>query len=297
MKAALYIRVSTEEQAMDGYSLDAQEKKLLAYCTDVADDVEVYDIYRDDGYSGRNTNRPGYKRMMEDIDEWDLLLVLKMDRLHRNFRNFILMMDELNKRHKDFRSATEEFDTTTAMGRFVINIIQGIAQLESEQNGERTRFVMEEKAVNLRNTEAESRTLGFNPPFGYGLDKGLLIPVPEEQEVVKRIYSEYLENQSLAQLADGLNRDGLRTRRGTKWSKDNLSTILHNPIYAGYLKWSGILCKHYATAPISVITFNEVQTLAASRSRNPNGRKADIIREEDGKAELVLSSVDEFADF
>ena len=297
MKAALYIRVSTEEQAIEGYSLDAQEKKLLAYCQDVADDVEVYDIYRDDGYSGRNTNRPGYRKMMEDIDEWDILVVLKMDRIHRNFRNFILMMDDLNRKHKDFRSATEEFDTTTAMGRFVINIIQGIAQLESEQNGERTRFVMEEKAVKLKNTEAESRTLGFNPPYGFGLSEGLLMAVPEEQEVVRRIYSEYLENKSLAQLADGLNRDGIRTRRGTRWDKDNLSTILHNPIYAGYLKWSGILCKHYATAPVSVMTFNEVQTLAASRSRNPKGRKADLIREEDGKAELVLSSVDEFGDF
>ena len=297
MKAALYIRVSTEEQAMEGYSLDAQEKKLLAYCQDVADDVEVYDIYRDDGYSGRNTNRPAYRKMMEDIDEWDILVVLKMDRIHRNFRNFILMMDDLYRKHKDFRSATEEFDTTTAMGRFVINIIQGIAQLESEQNGERTRFVMEEKAVKLKNTEAESRTLGFNPPYGFGLDEGLLIPVPEEQEVVRRIYSEYLGNVSLAQLADGLNRDGLRTRRGTRWDKDNLSTILHNPIYAGYLKWNGILCRHYATAPVSVVTFNEVQTLAASRSRNPKGRKADLILEEDGKAELVLSNVDEFGDF
>ena len=90
LRAALYIRVSTEEQAMEGYSLDAQEKKLLAYCQDVADDVEVYDIYRDDGYSGRNTNRPGDRKMMEDIDEWYILVVLKRDRIHRNFRNFIL---------------------------------------------------------------------------------------------------------------------------------------------------------------------------------------------------------------
>ncbi len=297
MKAALYIRVSTEEQALEGYSLEAQEKKLLAYCQDVADDLEVYDIYRDDGYTGRNPNRPEYQRMMSEIDDWDVVVVLKMDRIHRNTREFILMMDRLTKKHKEFRSATEDLDTTTAMGRFVVNIIQGIAQLESEQNGERTRFVMEEKALNLRNTEAESRTLGFNPPYGFGLDGGLLIAVPEEQEVVRRIYSEYLRNVSLAQLAEDLNRDGLRTRRGIKWTKDNLSTILHNPIYAGYLRWGGILCRHYATAPVDVMTFNRVQTLAASRSRNPKGREADLIREGDGKAELVLSSVDDFADF
>ncbi len=292
MKAALYIRVSTEEQALEGYSLDAQEEKLMVYCLDVVDDLEVYKIYRDDGFSGRNTRRPAYQQMMEEIDEWDLMLVVKMDRIHRNTRNFMLMMDELVKRHKEFRSATEDLDTTTAMGRFVVTMIQNIAQLESEQIGERTKIGMSEKAETLTNSPGASRTMGFNPPFGYALDNGLLVPVDSELDTVVRIYEEYLGGNSLAHIAEGLNRDGLRTKRGTRWSKDNLSTILHNPIYAGYLRWDGKLSRHYATAPVNVLKYNEVQRLAASRAKHPGQRTADII--EEGETGTNLLTVDDF---
>ncbi len=292
MKAALYIRVSTEEQALEGYSLDAQEEKLLVYCHDVVDDLEVYKIYRDDGYSGRNTRRPAYQQMMEEIDEWDLMLVVKMDRIHRNTRNFMLMMDQLVRKKKEFRSATEDLDTTTAMGRFVVTMIQNIAQLESEQIGERTKIGMSEKAATLANTPVASRTMGFNPPFGYVLEDGLLVPVENELETVSRIYGDYLAGNSLAHIAEGLNRDGIRTRRGNRWGKDNLSTVLHNPIYAGYLRWDGILSRHYATAPVNVVRFNEVQILAASRSRNPSRRTADIIDE--GEEGTSLLTVDDF---
>ncbi len=292
MKAALYIRVSTEEQAQEGYSLDAQEQKLLMYCHDVVDDLEVYRIYRDDGFSGRTINRPAYRQMMEDIDEWDLLLVMKMDRIHRNTRNFMLMMDQLVKKHKEFRSATEDLDTTTAMGRFVVTMIQNIAQLESEQIGERTKVGMTEKAETLSNTPSASRTMGFNPPFGYLLDNGLLVPVEKELRVVSRIYDDYLEGNSLAHIAEGLNRDGIRTKRGTRWSKDSLSTVLHNPIYAGYLRWDGTLSRHYATAPVNVLKFNEVQKLAALRAKHPGQRSPDIINEEGETAGLL--KIDDF---
>lgn len=228
------------------------------------------------------------------MNGWDLILVLKMDRIHRNTRNFMLMMDELAKKKKEFRSATEELDTTTAMGRFVVSMIQNIAQLESEQIGERTKFGMEEKARTLNNTRAESRTMGFNPPFGYRLENRLLIGVPEELDTIRRIYSDFLSGISLKRLAEDLNRDGLRTRNGKQWTKDNLSTVLHNPIYAGYLRWDNILSKHYATAPINVVDFNEVQKYAASRAKNPNCRNAELISEEDnGK----LIRFEDFSDF
>ena len=277
LRAALYIRVSTEEQATEGYSLDAQQDKLLMYCTDIVDDISVYKIYRDEGYSGRNTRRPGYMEMMSEIDEWDLILVLKMDRIHRNTRNFMIMMDELARRGKEFRSASEDLDTTTAMGRFVVTMIQSIAQLESEQIGERTKVGMQEKAETLRNTAAESRTMGFNPPFGYCLEEGLLHGVPEELDTVRRIYLEFTDGNSLTQIADSLNRDGLRTKRGSKWTKDNLSTIIHNPIYAGYLRWEKVLVRHYATPAVNVEEYNRVQELSESRSRNPGRRKLDLL--------------------
>lgn len=291
LKAAIYTRVSTEEQAMEGYSLDAQEEKLLMYCTDIVEDLSVYKIYRDDGYSGRNIRRPGYQHMMSEIDEWDLILVLKMDRIHRNTRNFMLMMDELARKHKEFRSATEDLDTTTAMGRFVVSMIQNIAQLESEQIGERTKIGMKEKAQTLSNTVHENRTMGFNPPFGYSLDNGLLRSVPEELDIIKRIYREFADGASLYQISESLNRDGYRTRRGGRWNKDNLSTIIHNPVYAGFLRWDGVLVHHYVTAIINPIEYNEVQRKAASRSKNPSRRKIELIPEGNSQ-----DGMDDFAD-
>ena len=86
-RVAIYVRVSTDDQAREGYSLDAQEKRLKNYCS-LRNDWEVVEVYRDEGYSGTNTGRPEYQRMLEEIDRWDTILVLKMDRIHRNSVHF-----------------------------------------------------------------------------------------------------------------------------------------------------------------------------------------------------------------
>ncbi len=142
MRAAVYTRVSTDEQAKEGFSLDAQHEKIQAYCK--IHDLIPAGVYKDGGYSGRDTNRPAYQRMLKEIQSWDIILVYRMDRIHRNSRNFMAMMDSLQAKGKDFASVTENFDTTTAMGRFVMDIMQRIAQLESEVLGERTHMGMEE---------------------------------------------------------------------------------------------------------------------------------------------------------
>ncbi|HKZ23667.1 MAG TPA: recombinase family protein, partial [Thermoplasmata archaeon] len=141
---AVYSRVSTEEQAKEGYSLEAQQERLEAYCK--ARGWAIAKLYVDDGHSGRDTRRPAYRRMMEERELWDTILVIKMDRIHRNSRNFMEMMDDLRRWGKNFASATESLDTSTAMGRFVMDIIQRIAQLESEQIGERVYMGMSQKA-------------------------------------------------------------------------------------------------------------------------------------------------------
>ena len=158
VKVAIYTRVSTDDQAEEGYSLDAQKERLEAYCE--AQGWDVVRTYVDDGYSGRTCKRPAYQRMMQERDEWDVILVLKMDRIHRNSKNFMMMMEDLEKWGKKFTSMQEELDTSSAMGRFVVDIIQRIAQLESEQIGERTYSGMAQKAQS-------GGLLGFYPPFGY----------------------------------------------------------------------------------------------------------------------------------
>jgi len=275
MKAAVYVRVSTEEQSTEGYSLEAQKSSLQDYC--IAEGWEIADIYEDAGYSGRNIKRPEYTRMMNDLDKWDVMLVLKMDRIHRNSRNFMNMMDDLNKRGKKFASAMESLDTSNALGKFVIDMIQRIAQLESEQIGERTYMGMKEKAESMSNTEKESRTMGFNAPYGYDLNNGILLSMPEELEVAREIFTEYLKGSTMDGIAYKLNRKGLLTKKGNPWNIYNIRNILHNPIYAGYMRWDGTYIKHFAKTAVSSDEYNRVQHLISSKTRDSRKKKVENI--------------------
>jgi len=278
MRAAIYVRVSTEEQSMEGYSLEAQISYLQDYC--IAEDWEATEIYKDEGFSGKNINRPQYKRMMKEADRWDVLLVMKMDRIHRNSRNFMNMMDDLNSKKKMFVSAMEQIDTTNAVGRFAFDLIQRIAQLESEIISERTYAGMKEKAETMKNSEKESRTMGFNPPYGYVLNRGILISIPEELDVVRGIFKDYLGGSTMDSIAYGLNRTGRLTRKGNPWNVYNIRNILHNPIYAGYMRWDGILVRHFAQNAVSSDDYNRTQDMICSRIRDPKEKKDRKIPED-----------------
>ena len=278
-RAAIYVRVSTDEQAEAGYSLDAQKEKLENYC--IAEGWDIFRIYEDDGFSGRNISRPAYRKMMEERDQWDVMLVMKMDRIHRNSRNFMAMMDQLNHDDKKFVSCLESLDTTNAMGRFVADMIQRLAQLESEQIGERTQMGMEEKADTLRNTESENRTMGFSPPFGYRMEGGLLLRDEDEMPYAERIFKEYSSGDTLDMIAYRLNSNGISTRRGNPWTKYNVRAVLHNPIYAGYMDWNGHLIKHYAGCAVTSTEFNSIQERMRRRVRAKNSKPPLEIPETD----------------
>lgn len=268
LRAVLYARVSTEEQAEEGYSLAAQLDVMRAYC-DVQDMVIVEEIL-DDGYSGTNIRRPGYQRLFDPLfrREWDVLVVMKMDRIHRNSRNFMDMMDLLKKGHQQFVSTYDRIDTSTAIGRFTMDMIQRIAQLESEQTGERTYMGMREKA------EEGAGILGFNAPYGYVFDEdGSLMTVEDEADTVRDIYRMYMmDGMSMDVIAYNLNSRGTLTKRGNPWNKFNLRTVLHNPLYAGYFHWEDILWKGDFPTIIEPEFFNLVQQRMASKIRNPKHR-------------------------
>ena len=228
-RVALYARVSTEDQAKEGFSLDAQRERLHAYCR--AQGWTASAEYVDDGHTGRNVNRPAYQRMLADRDAWDKMLVIKMDRIHRNSRNFMDMMDDLRDWGKDFVSATESLDTSTAMGRFVMDIIQRIAQLESEQIGERVYMGMAQKH------RAGEGLNGFRRPFGYRYVDGSLLVDEAEARVVRRIFEAYAEGGALHAIAAKLNEDGVPSQRGRRWSKSGVRYMLHNPVYIGKIRW------------------------------------------------------------
>jgi DNA invertase Pin-like site-specific DNA recombinase len=267
IRAAIYTRVSTEDQAKEGFSLDAQLEKLRAYCT--ARGWNIAGEYIDEGFSGRKTKRPAYTRMMEDIEQWDALLVIKMDRIHRNSKNFMLMMEDLSKKGKEFVSMMESLDTSTAMGRFVMDIIQRIAQLESEQIGERVYIGMEQKA------KQNGGMLGFNIPYGYDYRKGKLYINPSEGATVQQIYSWYLSGKSIGEITKILNNTKLPTKKGGIWAKKTISNILKNPIYCGFLHWKGYVNKSDHSPIITINDFNTVQKILAEN----RGVPADFLME------------------
>lgn len=250
VRAALYARVSTEEQAQEGYSLDAQMQRLEMYC-----DMEGWMIsgrYIEQGRSGRNVDRPEYSRMMGDKDNWDVLLVLKMDRIHRNSMNFAMMMRDLERDGKNFCSIQEQFDTSNAMGRFVMDVMQRIAQLESEQIGERVKQGMLEKAM------LGIGSLGGGVPYGYDIVKGTLNLNPDESYTVRAIYRLYLEGKSNSEIANSLNEASIPSKKGGLWSRQAINNILHNPVYAGYVRWNGVLRKGNHSAIIDYDTYVKV---------------------------------------
>ena len=264
VRVAIYSRVSTDDQAREGFSLDAQEERLEAYCR--AREWDAVATYVDDGYSGRDTRRPAYQRMMEERDRWDVALVMKMDRIHRNARNFMGMMDDLGSWGKNFVSATESLDTSTAMGRFVMDIIQRIAQLESEQIGERVYMGMAQKAT------SGPGILGFHSPLGYRLSDGQLRVDPDEAPVITTMFDLCLGGRSLEEISDELNRQGLQTKRKSTWRPVKVYRILHNPLYAGYLRWDGLLRRGDHEPLVSIDAFNRVQTTLRSRALAPGAR-------------------------
>ena len=256
-RAALYTRVSTEDQAKEGFSLDAQLDKLRSYCK--ARDWKIFSEYVDDGYSGRNTRRPAYKKLLDDIDKWDMLLVIKMDRIHRNSKNFMLMMEELKKENKEFVSMTESLDTSTAMGRFVMDIIQRIAQLESEQIGERVYDGMAQKA------RTNGGALGFNIPYGYNYVNNELVVNKKEATVVKDIFSLYLDGLSMKKIADYLNRQNIPTKQKKKWRSQTISKILKNSLYCGTFHWSDYEHENVYPSIINDSVFKNCQNMIKNK--------------------------------
>jgi site-specific DNA recombinase len=147
MKYALYARVSTREQASEGESLNEQILKMEAYC--LYQGINNWDVYREEGYSGKDTKRPEFQRLIADIEKGDIqsVIVKKIDRLSRSIIDFENIYNYMESKGVTLNSLNESFDTSTAIGRAAIRIILVFAQLEREQISERTKDVMEHREV------------------------------------------------------------------------------------------------------------------------------------------------------
>jgi DNA invertase Pin-like site-specific DNA recombinase len=222
MNAICYVRVSTLDQAEEGVSLAAQEEKTRAFC--VARGWDCAGVIRDEGVSGGTLDRPGLQEALDRCrrGEAQVLVVLKLDRLTRSVKDLGELLDEVFNPEDgpaDFASVEDNFDTSTANGRLVLNVLASVAQWEREVIVERTTAALQHK-------RREGRRAG-QVPFGFTLaeDGDRLLPVPEEHDVIEEIKERREAGDTLQGIADDLNARGVPTKNGGRWWPATVANI------------------------------------------------------------------------
>ncbi len=218
--AAIYIRVSTQDQAQHGFSLDAQEESLVNYAKALG--YEVLKIYKDEGKSAKNLNRPEMINLLKDAEarKFQAIFIYKLDRFSRSLKDLILTIDKLKEWGIDFVSLEDKIETASASGKLMFQIIGAFAEFERNIIGDRTKFGMERKA----------KEGGFiaKAPKGYKLINKELTLHQEDAEAVKKIFNDFLTTDiSLTQLAKRHN----MTTSGIK-------KLLQNTTYLGKVKFA-----------------------------------------------------------
>lgn len=233
MQTAIYCRVSTEEQATEGFSIHAQKDKLTKYAN--INDWDIVDYYVDDGISGKNlTERPEVLRLIEDVKKGKIknVLIYKLDRLTRSVKDLIYLIELFDKNNCTFNSQTEKIDTSNAVGRMFVKIIGIFAEFERENLAERVTLGYEQKT-------REGNYTNCNGVFGYDyiVGKGKLKINKNEAEYVRKIYNWYLEGESMLKIAKKLKDLNVPTKRGGHWNQSTIYSILTNPLYIGNVRY------------------------------------------------------------
>lgn len=306
MKTAVYVRVSTTQQ-IDRESLQTQEERLRQYCK--IHSHSIYKVYREEGVSAKDIKRPKLEELMQDIEnkKIQVVLVAKLDRITRSLKDLINLIEFFQEHDVKLISLTQNIDTTGSMGRFMLNLLGAVAQVEREMTAERVSEDMHHRAL-------AGKWNGGIIPYGYTTrekfieklktqhlkeeqilkqadkltpDGKKLFPDSEEASLVRRIYQLYLEHKSLRRLTHWLNTKGYRTRKGKTWATPSIRRILINPTYTGKMwygkrktdlitgklnqvmpeKWKIVKGQHEAI--VSEDTFNRIQKLLKSRFMKP----------------------------
>ncbi|MFZ5824951.1 MAG: recombinase family protein [Bacillota bacterium] len=235
MQVRAYLRVSTEEQAEEGFSIPAQRQRVTDFCRSQWGGVPIC-WYVDDGESARTLDRPALARLRAEAERGDVVMVLRLDRLTRSVLDLYTLLQEWDHRSIFFRSVTEPYDTTSTEGRFMIGLLALLAEWERLRIAERVREVM------AHTVRQEGRHLS-RPPLGYQLDQGRLVICPHEAPLVKEIFERYAAGQGTRTIARALNRRGLRTKQGREWTDSTVAYTLRNPVYTGKVAWGRIVSR------------------------------------------------------
>ena len=279
-RCAVYTRKSTEDGLEQEFnSLDAQYEACVAYALSQRHEGWVLssERYDDGGFSGGNIQRPGLKRLLDDVaaGKVDIILLYKIDRLTRSLADFAKIVEVLDTAGASFVSITQSFNTTTSMGRLTLNMLLSFAQFEREVTGERIRD-------KIAASKRRGMWMGGSVPTGYLVkDRKLLVNEPQA-EVVRFIMQRYLELGSVVELIDDLGRRGYRTELkisadgnesgGGPYTRGMLYRLLANPVYRGLAVHKGQSHPGEHEAIVSQELWDKVQQTLAKRTQGHSRR-------------------------
>ncbi|WP_169834390.1 recombinase family protein [Paenibacillus donghaensis] len=282
-RIALYIRVSTDEQAIKGNSLNEQEERLRAYCHAMELEGEI-ETFIDDGYSAGSMKRPALTRMLKLArnKELSMVVITKIDRLCRNLKDLLTLVDELDEIQCGFASAGERFDTSTAAGRMVLQILGAFAEFERGRNRERVRENMMSIVTNT--DKAVSR-----PCFGYNVNDSKYIINEEEAEIVRKMVEWMLQGEGAHKVMRRLNDMGVKTKDGKSFTQLSVGKLMKRETIAGMFvynrgytlrgkslirpKEEWIVIEEHHEPIIDIDTFKRLQI--AIEARRTSGKQAD----------------------
>ncbi len=221
--AGIYIRVSTFDQAREGFSLREQEERLKEFCKFKR--YNIYKVYQDAGISAKNDKRPAYQEMIEDVKKGNInvIVALKLDRLTRSVYDIEKLMKFVNDYECDIDCMADESNTTTSNGRMVMRIMTSVSQNEIEKCSERTKFGM---AGAIKNGHIPNRT-----GLGFKRENKKLVPNPLTKDIIVRIFDLYLEGKSHQAIANIYNKEKVLGK--TNWYDSTIQKILSNELYKG----------------------------------------------------------------
>jgi len=282
LRCAIYTRKSTEEGLeQDFNSLDAQREAPESFIQSQRREgwIALPERYDDGGFTGANMDRPALKRLLAEVEagELDCVVVYKVDRLSRSPLDFTRTLSQFEKHQVSFVAVTQQFNTSTSLGRLTLNILLSFAQFERELIGERTRDKMSA-------ARKKGKWVGVCPVLGYDVDPGggRLVVNPEEAKRVRAIFALFEESGSTAQTLAEIERRNWRLkswtrktgefRSGGPFSVDGLRRLLRNIIYTGAVRHQGRVYPGEHAAILSRDEWERVQRLIPQRAEVTRGR-------------------------
>lgn len=259
IRCAIYTRKSSEEGLeQDFNSLDAQREACEAYIKSQMHEgwILIEKQYNDGGFSGGTMERPAFKELLKDIenDEVDIVVVYKLDRLTRSLMDFSKIIDVFDRHETSFVSITQQFNTTTSMGRLTLNILLSFAQFEREVTGERIRD-------KISASKKKGMWMGGKVPLGYLKEDKKLIIHKEDSRKVQMLFEKYLELKSVPKLMQYLKENEIKTKTDKYFSKGQLYHLLANKIYIGKITHKDKVYDGEHEAIITDEIFERVQKL------------------------------------